>query len=142
VAVKRTLVKARKPGGLSASEQITVATLLAKNATIPEIAEQLQVSCQTIRERCREAKLLLEAASLGAVKDWVRAAEVGAEKGYHQPAKELLEASGVIQTRGERTAAAQGTPTVNVQIGFAVSGLKEAAASARERPPDVVVTKG
>lgn len=70
------------------------------------------------------AKQMMVTATADRLEDWERACEVAAEKGYHQPSKDWLEAAQVIEPKptGPSVTVA---PTVVLNMPFALGALAQ-----------------
>lgn len=121
-AVEREGVVASKPQTrLSAEEEATVVTLLRQRMSVPEIAEVLGRGEGAVERVAGMARLTLAGGAVEAAVCWMEAAKVAAAKGFHKPAKEWLEAAGVVErATAQPVAVAQATVVVQ---GFALPGL-------------------
>lgn len=71
------------------------------------------------------------------LENWERACEVAAEKGYHQPAKDYLEAAGNIEPKPTATVQVDARPTVMISMPFqlgAVPAQPQPAIEAEAQP--------
>jgi hypothetical protein len=73
------------------------------------------------------AKQMMNTAVAERLEDWERACVVAAEKGYHQPSKDWLEASGAIEGKANVQANVNVTPTVVLNMPFALGALQAPA---------------
>lgn len=71
------------------------------------------------------ARAMMNTALSERLEDWERACEVAAEKGYHQPAKDWLEAAQVIDAKPGISANVNIAPTVNLTMGFRLGAIPE-----------------
>ena len=71
-------------------------------------------------------KSMMQLTAPDRLEDWERACEVAAEKGYHQPAKDYLEAAGLIEGKASVQANVNVTPTVVLNMPFALGALQPA----------------
>lgn len=68
------------------------------------------------------------------LENWERACEVAAEKGYHQPTKDYLEAAQVVEPKPALQVAVQ--PSVTLTMNFGLGALKDYP----QQPPAIDVT--
>jgi hypothetical protein len=115
-------------GALQPAEIVTIATLASKQLSIEEICEAVDRSPQLVKRALLHSKEMLGLISPEAVASWRQAIAVAGKRGFHQPAKELLEAVGAI----ERPQPKGVNNVVSVQVGFALPGLPQ--------PPAINVT--
>jgi len=66
---------------------------------------------------------LMQSGVIERLDDWAKAAKLAAKKGYHQPAKDWLEASGAIEPKAGVQATVSVTPTVVLNMPFALGAL-------------------
>lgn len=105
---------------LTLAQEAQIVRLAADDLNQTQIAEVVGCSQSAVSRVLSEfagtmqaAKALLEANALQASKDWVSAMKPAAEKGDHRPAKELLQAIGVVQKD-----APNGNQAVQVLVGM------------------------
>lgn len=106
---------------LTPAESVTIATLANKGLTIAEICETVERSPHLVKKALVQSKEMLGLIAPEAVASWRDALRSAGKRGFHQPAKELLEAINVIerpQPRGTNN-------VVSVQVGFALPGLPQ-----------------
>jgi transcriptional regulator with XRE-family HTH domain len=92
---------------LTLAQEAQIVRLAAEGLLQTQIAEAIGCSQSAVSRVLSEftstiaaARTLLEASALQASKDWVSSLKPAAEKGDHKPAKELLQAVGVVQRDG------------------------------------------
>lgn len=68
-------------------------------------------------------KALMQSTIADRLSDWERACEVAAEKGYHQPAKDYLEAAQLVEPK-PTGAAVSVNPTIVLNMPFALGALQ------------------
>jgi hypothetical protein len=101
--------ESKKPGyrRLTLAQEAQIVRLAAEDLNQTQIAEVIGCSQSAISRVLSEftnttaaARKLLEASALQASRDWVSSLGPAAEKGDHKPARELLQAVGVVQKDG------------------------------------------
>lgn len=73
-------------------------------------------------------KGVMATAILERLDDWAKASRVAATKGYHQPAKDFIEAAGAIELKPALQVAVQ--PSVSLTMHFGLGALKDYAPAA------------
>lgn len=74
-------------------------------------------------------KALMQTTIADRLENWERACEVAAEKGYHQPTKDYLEAAQVVEPKPALQVAVQ--PSVTLTMNFGMGALKDYAPAAQ-----------
>lgn len=69
-------------------------------------------------------KGVMATAILERLDDWAKASRIAAKKGYHQPAKEFIEAAGGIDAKPTTQATVTVAPTVVLNMPFALGALQ------------------
>lgn len=68
---------------------------------------------------------LMQTGVLERLDDWAKAARLAAKKGYHQPAKDWLEAAGTIEAKPSVQANVNVTPTVVLNMPFPLGAVAQ-----------------
>jgi AraC-like DNA-binding protein len=69
-------------------------------------------------------KGVMATAILERLDDWARASRIAAKKGYHQPAKDFIEAAGGIEPKAPVSANVNVTPTVVLNMPFQLGAIQ------------------
>ncbi len=120
------LPKAKKRQPLAEAEAIAAAALVSHGHSVDHIAHELSLSPDAIRSSLTKALNTLQTGADQFAQDWLIASSVASRRGYHQPAKDALQALKVIDPPKpaiDPEEQARKTPTVVVQLGFALPGL-------------------
>lgn len=67
---------------------------------------------------------LMQTGVLERLDDWATAARLAAKKGYHQPAKDWLEAAKVIEPKPTTSVTVEARPTIVLNMPFALGALQ------------------
>lgn len=73
------------------------------------------------------ARQMMQGTVAERIENWERACEVAAEKGYHQPAMQYLEAAGAIEPKAAVQANVNVQPTISLSMNFGLGALKSYA---------------
>ena len=119
------VVTRKGSGHLQEAEGAAVVALLRRQLTVPEIAEVLGRSPETIRRVSAVARGLLEASAVEAVEGWRRAIAVAGEKGNHGPSRDLLVAIGTIEAPKTGGVHVSASATVVTVQGFKLPGIPD-----------------
>lgn len=101
--------------------------------SLKAIAAQVKISESSVR-RClayrtedvkASTKKLLQTMVPDAAAFWFKAAKVASSKGYHQPAKDLMEAAGAVDAKPGLQATVNVKPTVHLSMNFGLGALKD-----------------
>jgi hypothetical protein len=79
----------------------------------------------------QSTEALMQSAVLDQLENWHRAASVAAKKGYHQPAKDWLEAAKAVEPKAPVQTSVNVAPTVVLQMPFGLGALAD------YRPPAI-----
>lgn len=90
-------MKAHKHTSLTPVEAVTISTLASKGLEVSEICELVDRSPATVQKAIAQGKQLLGAMVPEAAMAWRKAMHVASQRGFHQPAKELMEAAHAIE---------------------------------------------
>jgi hypothetical protein len=70
-------------------------------------------------------KALMQTTVADRLENWERACEVAAEKGYHQPAKDYLEAAQLTEPKPQVQTHVNVQPTIALSMNFGLGALKD-----------------
>lgn len=82
-------------------------------------------------------KAVMATAILERLDDWAKASRIAAKKGYHQPAKDFLEAAGGIDAKPTTAVTVTASPTVVLSMPFGLGALKDYQPPAIDLPPQL-----
>lgn len=71
----------------------------------------------------QSTQALMQTGVLERLDDWAKAARLAAKKGYHQPAKDWLEAAGTIDAKPQVQANVNVAPTVLIRMPFQLGAV-------------------
>ena len=116
-------VIATVPNGrqLTPGEHVTISTLAGKGLSITEICDVVDRSPHLVKRALVQSKEMLGLLAPEAVASWRNAMVVAGRRGFHQPAKDLLESVKVI----ERPSLAANANVVQVQTNIVLPGLPQ-----------------
>jgi hypothetical protein len=80
----------------------------------------------------QSTQALMQTGVLERLDDWAKAARLAAKKGYHQPAKDWLEAAGTIEPKAQPSTQVTVAPTVVLNMPFGLGALQPSQATAIE----------
>lgn len=99
---------------LSTHQVVQALAMRAEGKTIPQIAAHLQCSTETAYRVVTQyqsttdlATQFLNGQSLKAAKAWMKAAQIGAARGRHEPARDLLVATGAVSAQSDANSGAK-----------------------------------
>jgi hypothetical protein len=104
---------------VTGAELATIAHLVTRGLSVPEIADVIGRAPSTVRANVRHARDLLKALAPEAVELWLEAARVAASKGNHAPARDMVYAAGAAQAAPQH----QQGPSMVVNVGIALPGI-------------------
>jgi hypothetical protein len=76
-------------------------------------------------DRKETVRAMMLAVAADRLDDWERACEVAAAKGYHQPAKDWLEAAQAIEAKPAASVTVDARPTIVLNMPFTMGALKD-----------------
>lgn len=97
---------------------------IAAVAGISEASVRRLLAIQTTDAK-KLTQALMRTTTAQRLEDWERACEVAAEKGYHQPTKDYLEAAGAIEGKPQVQANVNVTPTVVLNMPFKLGAVPD-----------------
>ena len=112
LATMLRLIQEKNPDGTDRSNRQIALVMGCRAETVGNIRH-------TYADTTAESLAILRASAAGAARDWVKARQIAASEGKHQPAREQLEAVGAIHRQQ-----APGTGTTVVIVGVGSSGQK------------------
>jgi hypothetical protein len=117
-------------GAMGVAEKTAAAAMVMAGASQRQVAEQLGRNVKTItrlmssdemKEARELAKSVLTEHSVQLARDWIKASNISAEAGKHEPARDALQALGVVEKpSANKKEAGKG---LTVRIGVALPGL-------------------
>jgi hypothetical protein len=97
---------------------------IADVAGISEASARRLLSAHTTDVKAM-ARQLMQTGLTERIENWERACEVAAEKGYHQPSKDFLEAAGAIEPKPQTQVQVDARPTIALSMNFGLGALKD-----------------